>query len=365
MNAAEIKLLKEFRESTTNYVCTMDCVPRLPGDVGWARAALPALKTFATRKAQKSEALNDGTVTKWLFRSQIVPGMVDEFVKKIESMLLDRYFHLCQIVRFKPSVADDGSMRLDRIPTCGGEAYLAEAWDESFAKGFLEWPLECHFALPERVVEQPKAEARELTEEAVKALKAKFHTRVIVMGAMGGGKSSVINALCSGDVSHEQMCRGGVAQVSNRAIGVTKGSNSFVAGGGIFVTDTMGTDDNDKLEESGPKMIADTKLLFRNADDGDVGYTHLILVIKQGRISNAGLRALSIVKNVLPEEAWSNVMLYNSYAEDNTEVSEWFDECRQLANDGDTKAKKLMEVKALLDAHTWVPAASRIAQISP
>jgi hypothetical protein len=113
----------------------------------------------------------------------------------------------------------------------------------------------------------------------------------------------------------------------------------------------MGTDDNDRLEESGPKMIADTKLLFRNAEDGEVGYTHLILVIKQGRISNAALRALSIVKNVLPEEAWGNVMLYNSYAEDDTEVDEWFEESRQLANDGDANAKKLMEVKALLDAH--------------
>jgi hypothetical protein len=44
-------------------------------------------------------------------------------------------------------------------------------------------------------------------------------------------------------------------------------------------------------------------------------------------------------------------MLYNSHAEDDTDVDEWFDECRQLANDGDANATTLMEVKALLDAH--------------
>jgi hypothetical protein len=144
------------------------------------------------------------------------------------------------------------------------------------------------------------------------------------------------------------MCREGVAQVSSRAIGVTKRAAHFVAGGGIFVTDTMGTDDNNfPTDESVSKMIADTKLLFRNADDGDVGYTHTTLVIKQDRISNAALRALTILKNLLVEESsWGNVMLYNSRADTNKGVDAWF----ELSRD-DPGADDLMAVKGLLDAH--------------
>ena len=119
LNEAETKLLQEFFESTTNYVCTMDLVPRLPGNIEWARAALPALKAFAQTKAQNAKALNDGSFGKWVVRTKVVPPMVDEFARKIEAMLapsslqtslLDRYQHLCRIVRFTPSVSGDGSM---------------------------------------------------------------------------------------------------------------------------------------------------------------------------------------------------------------------------------------------------------------
>jgi hypothetical protein len=179
VNDAEAALLNEFFESTTNYVCTMDLVPRLPGDIEWARAALPALKAFAQSKAQNAKALNGGSISKWVFRTNVVPRMVDEFAKKIESMLapgslqtslLDRYQHLCRVVCFKPSVSGDGSMELTQLAACDGEGYLAEAWDGSFATKFPSWPLECHSVVHKRVAEQPKAEARELTEEATEAL---------------------------------------------------------------------------------------------------------------------------------------------------------------------------------------------------
>eukprot|EP00935_MAST-01C_sp_MAST-1C-sp1_P000282 g282.t1 len=365
LNENEKQLIQGFKESTTNYVCTMDLVPRLPGDVEWVRSAVPELKKFANRKASKilsnANFLDLFARGKQAVGSMVLQEAIGRVLEKLDSTLaprsletshLDCYRHLCRIIPFKPSKSDAGVMGLIELPECSYEGYKAEPFDTGFAQAFQEsWPTESHSVLPRRVTEIAQLETKELTEDATKALKAKFHTRVIVMGAMGGGKSSVINALCSRDVSHGQMCAGGVAEVSNRAIGVTKCAKSFVTGGGILVTDTMGTDDNDRPDETVPKMMADAKLLFRNANDGDVGYTHLILVVKQDRISNAGLRALTIVKNVLPADAWANVMLYNSHADDSTDVDKWFAQCKGLASSGDKNARALVEVKELLDTH--------------
>lgn len=127
--------------------------------------------------------------------------------------------------------------------------------------------------------------------------------KVIILGQSGAGKSTLLNVVYNQSASRDALER--PAPVGHRASGVTSEiSNYITQSGKLFLTDTIGFDDN-RFE---PEALAlEMRRVFRASH---VGFTHIILVLPLGRITRATRIYLAMLDRLFGTKYKENLFVF-------------------------------------------------------